>query len=173
MILHLRRLAAGSILGWLLLTFAMAANAADLPAPAGTVILRVTGNIGATNGDRSAQFDRALLERLGNSTIRTSTPWTEGVQVFEGVRIPDLLKTVQARGRTARFKALNDYEVEIPIDELQRYGVLLALKHNGEYMSIREKGPLWLIYPVDAYPELRVHTTANKMIWQIQSIEIR
>ena len=59
-----------------------------------------------------------------------------------------------AEGTAVHATALNDYAVTIPIDELRRYPVLLALKMNGQYLKIMDKGPIWIVYPRDQYREL-------------------
>ena len=60
-----------------------------LEAPKGPVILIMDGAIAISNeaGGR-ALFDREMLERMGTTTVVTTTPWTEGVPKFEGVFAP-------------------------------------------------------------------------------------
>jgi hypothetical protein len=52
---------------------AAGATAGTLETPAGAVILTVTGTIENQNGDGSAMFDRAMLERIGTTTMTTVT----------------------------------------------------------------------------------------------------
>ena len=40
--------------------------------------------------------------------------------------------------------ALNDYSTEIPIKDFKEFATIIALKRDGEYMSVREKGPLFI-----------------------------
>ena len=68
--------------------------------------------------------------------------------------------------------ALNNYKVEIPIDDASRYAVLLATRLDGEPMSVRDKGPLLVIYPFDAHPELRSAVYYSRSAWQLRSIEV-
>lgn len=143
-----------------------------LPKPAGKVILRVEGAIQSTNDGETAAFDRAMLEALGTRTLRTTTPWTEGVVTFEGVLARDLLAVVGARGSAVRAEALNDYAVEIPVSDFTRYDVLLALKMNGRTMRVRDKGPIWIIYPRDAHPELNTLQANAKWVWQLHRIRV-
>ena len=166
----LGRLAAGLLV---LVTLAgMPAGAAEtLPTPKGAVILTVSGKISATNAQGRADFDRAMLEGLGKATIKTSTPWTEGAPTFEGVPLARLLEAVGATGTTLRAVALNDYKSALPAKDAD-LGVLLALKMNGEPMRVRDKGPIWIIYPLDQNPALRNKTTHSRMVWQIKSIVV-
>src|SRR6266700_3366257 len=69
-------------------------GAASLPKPADKPILTVTGKISVTNKDGAAQFDRAMLEALGETSFSTSTPWYDGPRKFEGVPLAKLLDAV-------------------------------------------------------------------------------
>jgi hypothetical protein len=139
-----------------------------LPKPAGPVILTVTGSI----DHQRAEFDAAMLEGIGTGRIQTSTPWTDGRPVFEGVPVRDLLARVGAHGTTVTVVALNEYRMQIPISDFAKYPVLLAMKMNGETLRIRDKGPLWLVYPQDEYPELQNKPTQAKWVWQIKEMRI-
>jgi len=160
------------ILALLLALLPMPAAAAALPPPTGPVILTVSGRIAHTNGAGGAAFDRAMLERLGLASLTTSTPWTEGVPTFTGVPLGALLSAVGAAGATLEVIALNDYKAEVPAADAAK-GALLALDMNGAPMRIRDKGPAWLVYPLDQDRSLRSNETKAKMVWQITRIVVR
>jgi hypothetical protein len=124
-------------------------------------------------GGEPRDFDRATLEGLGTAKVLTTTPWTEGVQEFEGVLLRTVLNTSGRRGTVAFMKALNEYKIELPLQDAEKWPVLLAMKRNGKYMPVRDKGPLWVIYPIDDDPVLRSPAVADRMIWQLRSIEVR
>lgn len=149
------------------------ASAGDLPAPTGDVILTVSGNIANTNGNGRARFDRAMLESLGTTVLETSTYWTDNVVRFDGVLARRVVAAVGGKGKIAIATALNDYKIEIPLSDFSRYDVLLALKMNGEYMRVRDKGPIWIVYPVDQHPELDNELIRNRWIWQLSKLEIQ
>jgi hypothetical protein len=120
-----------------------------------------------------AQFDRAMLEGLGLQTIETTTPWHTGVVKFEGVSLAKLMKEVGAKGDRAVAVALNDYRSEIPLEDFTKYNVILALKRNGEYMPVRDKGPLFIVYPYDSDSELKSQKYYSRSAWQVTRIEIK
>lgn len=132
-------------------------------------ILTVTGAI--ANGE--ARFDRAALEALGLVEIRTSTEWTEGRPVFRGPRLAAVLDAVGAEGDTLRAVALNDYAVEIPAADARRFDVILALAQDGAPLSVRQKGPIWIIYPRDDDAALRNRIYNSRSIWQLKAIDVR
>jgi hypothetical protein len=149
-----------------------ARTAEGLPQPSGPVVLEVTGNIRSTNGDRVARFDRQMLEALGTSKLKTSSAWTVGKPEFEGVLARDLLDLVGAEGTSVTASALNDYVVTLPLEELRRYPVVLALRMDGEYLKIKDKGPIWIVYPRDQHKELQDSLTDKRWIWQLYNIRV-
>ncbi|MFO5972133.1 oxidoreductase, partial [Pseudomonas aeruginosa] len=71
-----------------------------------------------------------------------------------------------------RVLALNDYSAIIPYSDLDSYQPILAYRRNGAYMAIRERGPLFIIYPMARYPELRNQVYYNRTVWQVSSITL-
>ncbi len=160
------------VAGLALIALAGAAGAGDLGRPAGKVILTISGNIENTNAGERAEFDRTMLEALGISELTVETAWTDGRPTFSGVLGSRILDAVGARGDEIVARAINDYQVTIPISDLRRYPILFALKQDGRYMRVRDQGPIWVIYPRETYPELDNEETKHKWIWQLSSIHI-
>lgn len=146
--------------------------AASLPQPSGHVVLTVEGAIRDRNADAGARFDMAMLRRLPQTTLRTATPWSTGPQSFDGVLIRDLLAALGAGGSTLNARALNDYAVAIPIADAARYRVLVAHSRNGAEMTVRDRGPLWIVYPLDDHAELRSPEFHARMIWQLAGLTV-
>lgn len=113
----------------------------------------------------------ADLEKLPTTKIVTKTPFLPGAVTFEGVLLRDLLKAAKLSAPVLEMTALNDYRVEVPAGDAEKYDVIVAYKVDGKYMRVRDKGPFWLIYPMDQFSELQDEATATKMIWQIKSID--
>jgi len=149
------------------------ARAAELPQPAGPVILTVSGRITTFNEGQEARFDRPMLENLGMTSLRTQTPWYEGPVTFEGVLMAKLMDVLGASGTKLLAYALNDYVSEIPIEDFKRYGTLLALKRDGAYMPVRDKGPLFIVYPYDTDQELRSQRFYGRSAWQVAKMVIQ
>jgi hypothetical protein len=156
-----------------------AAAAADRPAlevPEGRVMLEITGAIAQGNGGVGApvvaRFDRAMLDALPQRETVTGTPWHEGPQRFVGPTIAALLQAVGAQGSRLRVIAVNDYSAELPMEDVLSLPVILASRQNGEPMSLRGKGPLFVIYPFDEVPGLLNETTLSRSVWQVRAIEV-
>jgi hypothetical protein len=147
------------------------ALAEELAVPVDAIVLTVSGDIAVTNNTRSAQFDLAMLEALEKTEIKTSTIWTEGEQTFEGVSLAALVERLGIEGDTLRATAINDYAVEIPITDAIEGRALVAYRMNGKPMSVREKGPLWIVYPFDLNADFRTEVIYTRSIWQLDRIE--
>ena len=65
------------------------------------------------------------------------------------------------------FPALAQVQAEDPRLSWEQSETSLALM-NGEQMSIREKGPFWVIYPMSEHAELREPAYNDRLIWQLR-----
>lgn len=169
----LPRRAFGMLLGGLAVPpAAWPARADALPAPKGRVILTISGRIRVLNSAASALFDRDMLEALGTTSFRTKTPWYDDPVEFEGVRMDRLMDRVGAAGTTVVATSLNDYMTEIPVSDFARFGTILALKRNGNYMPVRDKGPLWIVYPFDSDTLLGRPPYTSRSAWQVRQLVV-
>lgn len=159
--------------GGIVMSSIHAIAAQSLRRPKGKIICTVSGAIQQVNADNCADFDHTMLDELPKSEIRTVTPWNTAITHFAGPRLRTLLDTVGAKGSVCRMFALNDYQVDIPVEDADRYSPILALTQNGNPLSVRERGPIWLMYPFDAYPEIRTTAMLDRPIWQLRRIEVR
>lgn len=110
--------------------------------------------------------------REGWPGFATSTIWTDGTATYSGVLLRDFLLAVGATGDTVTLTALNDYQITIPAADALEDGPLLAYLSDGKPMSVRDKGPVWLIYPFDDDPAYQNEQTFSRSIWQLNRIEI-
>ncbi|MBL8696748.1 MAG: molybdopterin-dependent oxidoreductase [Alphaproteobacteria bacterium] len=144
-----------------------------LEAPKGQVILTVTGAISRTNAARTARLDLAQLDAIDRSGFTTGTPWHNEKVSFEGVRGDALLKALGASGTEVIATALNDYAAALPIDDFLKHKLLIANRVNGKTMTVREKGPLWIVYPYDSAPDLNTGVFHGRSVWQLAKLEVR
>lgn len=151
---------------------ATSAIAQDIAAPQGDAILTVTGDIAVTNVGDALIFDRETLAALGTETFETTTIWTDGLHSFEGVSLKTLTDLVGAEEGNLFATAINDYTVEIPVSDAAENGPIIAFLMDGEQMSVRDKGPLWIIYPYDMSADYRTEIIFSRSIWQLDRIEV-
>ncbi|WP_313351318.1 hypothetical protein [Paracoccus sp. (in: a-proteobacteria)] len=107
--------------------------------------------------------------------ISTKTRWTEGVQHFRGPFLRDVLTSggmtrSDLAGRNLLMNALNDFGIVMPADDAWSYDPILAREMNGKLMRVRDKGPLWLVFPRDHRAELQNAVMDERWIWQLFEI---
>ncbi|SCY79837.1 molybdopterin-dependent oxidoreductase [Microvirga guangxiensis] len=155
-----------------LLAGSSAAQAAEtLPRPQGPVLLKVSGKIEQTNVDGEAHFDRQMLEALGKASFTTGSALTDKKQLFEGVSLRAVLERAGAKGSSMQASALNNYKIQIPLDDM-KYEPIIAMRVDGQVLKLRDKGPLWIVYPRDAYPELQAQIYDSRWIWQLNKLHV-
>lgn len=145
-------------------------------APRGRVLLTVSGAVSRPNvaeGPPRHQFDAEMIDALPVRTVRTHTPWHKGLVEFTGPSLADVLEAAGAQGQIAQMTAVNDYQVRMPLAEVLPHRPILARRANGVVLAVRDKGPLFLIFPFDDVAELRTDLYQSRSIWQLKDIEVR
>nr|WP_315183665.1 molybdopterin-dependent oxidoreductase [uncultured Albidiferax sp.] len=149
------------------------AAALALDKPAGKVVLTISGTVGQANSGTSAVFDMAMLEKLPQKTFTTQTPWYPKPVTFTGPLLRDVLAAAGAKGSKIVAVALNDYKTEIPFDDATKFDPIVAHLLDSKPMSIREKGPLFIVYPFDTSADLRTEMYYNRSAWQLSSLRVQ
>lgn len=149
---------------WLVLlplTFVSSASRAD------DIILTVSGPSG------SVELDAAAVAALPARETVTDTPWTEGKPVWSGPLLRDIfVKAGITAQDTVKVTALNDYAVTMPAADAFAIDVILATTRDGKLLSIRNKGPLFIIYPFAKDDALRTELIYGRSVWQVRRIEL-
>ncbi len=163
------RLVAGLAIG---VTFGFALPAHALEPAKGKVVLTISGNVGEKNTATAAVFDMAMIEKLPQRSFTTMTPWDKQPIKFTGPLLRDVLAAAKATGKTIKASALNDYQTSVPLDDAQKFDVILAHKMNDQDIPVKTKGPLFIVYPYDSKPELRSTVYYERSAWQLKSMAI-
>ena len=134
--------------------------------------LEVSGNIKNTTDPvkKSYLFTDKQLLAMPVQSITTSTSWTPQ-RKFEGIAVADILARVGAKGSTLTFYALNDYYIDVPLLDVEKYNMILASKRDGEMLTIRNFGPLFLVCLRDgAGREFTSPLYNSRFIWHVDWI---
>ena len=59
------------------------------------------------------------------------------------------------------------------MEDAQEHGVILARLLDDQPMPLRDKGPLFIMYPFDSQTKLRSSIYYSRSIWQLKSLDIR
>ena len=134
------------------------------------IILTVDGAIGK---GPSVTFTLAQLDALMQTDIKTKTPWHDGTHTFTGPTLRLVLDTAAATGTNITAHALNDYSADLPVDDADKYGVILATRMDGELLSVRDKGPIFIIYPYDSDSALQHDVYYTRSVWQVDKLTLK
>ena len=145
--------------------------------PTGRVLLTIKGKLAPANPDGTALFDAAMLAALPQHSITTHTPWHKGARKFTGPLLRDVLAaagvTPRSKGQLIDVLAINDYKVSLPLDDARRFDVVLARLMDDLPMALRDKGPLFIIYPFDADIQLRSNLYYSRSAWLVKALVLR
>jgi hypothetical protein len=151
-----------SIVYALILTFTLTGSALSAE-----LSLRWVGTDGAVQ--KEMVLDLAGLDQLPQRELATSTPWTTGKQVFTGPGLADLA-ALGPESAFATVKALNDYQADVPAEDWATLNPVVASRINAKEPPIYDKGPFWLVYPVDQLPVPLPQVYLSRMVWQINAV---
>lgn len=142
------------------------------PKLSGPVLLTVDGDISIPNHGNNAIFDRAMLDELTQREFATSTIWTQDVKVFSGPTLQGILDYVGAGPGDIRANALNNYSSYLRRTEVTQDTPIIATRIDGMPFPVREKGPLWIVFPYDRHPSFRSELIYAMSVWQLESLTI-
>lgn len=151
----------------------LAGPSGALETPRGAVVLTLMGRLRMPNQGERAVFDMPMLEAMPQREVLTRTPWYSSERKFTGPLLRDVLAAAGAKGERIRAVAINDYRVDIPFDDAMRYDVVMARLLDDKPMAVRDKGPLFLMYPFDKHPELRNAVYFSRCAWQLKALEVQ
>lgn len=106
----------------------------------------------------------------GDDAPSEGTSLWSRVKTFFGAGEPD--PSLIANGPQLRMIAANDYSVMMPCSEIGVEIPIVANRIDGEPFSVRDKGPLWVVFPYDASPNYRTEPVYAYSIWQLVDIEV-
>ncbi|GEM_PF-3204633 len=89
------------------------------------------------------------ISKLPQTTLTINDPYSKNKEIaFEGIYLSKLFDLYAKKSATKiEVIAINDYKVIIDIDFVRREKMLLAIKGDGKYLSVREKGPARIVIP--------------------------
>lgn len=169
------QVAMSSFLAWVwaasLCLAAPLAHALDKPAD--KVVLTISGQVSVVNDGKAAAFSMDMLGKLPQHTVSTKSPWYPAGAAFTGPLLRDVLAAAGAKGSKITAVALNDYKTTIPFEDALKHEVILARLMNGKPMPVRDKGPLFIVYPLDSKPELQSQVYYNRSAWQLSRLIVQ
>ena len=113
------------------------------------------------------------LLAMDQFSVFTENGFVDGLVEFTGPLARDVVALLDgAEVETLTLTAVNDYSVDIPMSDMLDYDVIFALTQNGERLSVRDKGPIWVIYPMTDNVELQDRVYNDRLIWQLVKVNV-
>lgn len=144
-----------------LLTFAVSTAAADVLFK----LIKLDGS--------SVDVTYQDMDKAGRIDLKTKLVSLEGEHVANGPLMRDLLTYFGATGQSVDMAALDGARIEIPVSDFHTYDAILATDVNGKRLSVRERGPAWLVYPLTDNPELDNPVYEMRSLWQVKTITMK
>lgn len=145
-----------------------ASKVQQIPKPAGKVVLAVKGVASGNSGAHLTKLDLRTIKSLPSVTLRVDEPFVKTKMSFTGVRLSELLAVTGVPRSSGRIymHALDDYHVTFSRQDLVSSGALLATSADGAAMSLKEGGPIRVVFPGDS----RVAGNTDNWIWSLDRI---
>ena len=113
-----------------------------------------------------------FLKSLPQRSFVTKTPYYKDAVKFTGPLLRDVLAAAKVKGELMNAIALDDYQIKIPFSDAMDFDVILAHQINGETLTPKNKGPLFIVYPLDSKPELQTVRVYERMVWQLKALRV-
>ena len=129
------------------------------------------GLISTTNDGDSLRLGTDTLDQLGVLGVGMYEPWVKKQLSFQGIWLADLLRVagVEESATHVRLIALDDYEVDLTMAEVDEGGIFLATKtESGAPLPIEEGGPTRIVF-MDG---VKAGENAGQWIWSLKELEL-
>jgi len=130
---------------------------------------------GQTGTGKDVRLKLADLEPLATTRVRTTVATDvadKKVVEFRGVRLQDLLERAGMAPGVSEVTcvAFDAYRATVPVEDIRRYPILLALERDGQPIPRKQGGPLCLVFPESDHKELRARYTDKFWAWYVTHV---
>ncbi len=134
--------------------------------------IRFAGKLSAEVDQRISVKD--LESQFTLQTVKLYNPWEKKSAEYTGIWLKDLLAQKAQSGVTSiSFKAIDDYRVKIDQATWQKYRILLVTRENGDYIGVRDKGPMRIVFPDYDASKKEYELNLPLWMWMISKIEFK
>lgn len=137
-----------------------------------TSVLAEDLKVTSEDGEVLATFDLKSFEALGIEEVETTTPWTDGVNTFEGVSIKKILAEAGVGGRNLTGHSMDDYAANLSAEVIEAFDPIIATRMNGNLMDIENKGPFWIMFDFDDMPPSTSIEIQSLAVWHLNELEV-
>lgn len=112
------------------------------------------------------------LQALPQYEMKVKTPWTTDSHIYKGPYLEDVFALAGIEGNRLTMFALDHYRVSFDFQRIKKYKPILALQVDGELLTIRSKGPIWVMLPLDDFKALGEAIYQDYLVWQLVKIDV-
>lgn len=117
-------------------------------------------------------FSAAALSELGQQTVQVAYPEGGDRHTFSGPLLRDVIAHTGPSGSIVTVTALDGYQRDIELSRIQEHDVILAIRMEGDALSIGGFGPAMIVWPRDT-DEALADMDDSDWVWGVFSIEVR
>lgn len=128
--------------------------------------------IRSADGKTSVAITAEVIEKAGSVTYKTILPGTDGEELHE-VRGPLMQALLDHAGIDAAEYtaiALDNYEIDVPAEDFKKHGAIAAVEVDGKPLTVRDKGPAWIVYPASDNAVLTDPIYESRSVWQLTEL---
>ena len=106
--------------------------------------------------------------------LNVYNPYEKRSDLYKGIFLDQLVRHYAKEGITSvTLKAIDDYEITISKESWTKHRIMLSTQVNGDYISIKKKGPLRIVCP-DVKPKTQAYKDLLPIwVWMITKIEFK
>lgn len=148
--------------GLALLSFVNAGQAAD-----------TLFQIRSSTGGAAFAVTEEVIRKAGLHEYQAVLTATDGTpKRASGALLRDLIAAAGFKGSRVWATALDGYRMDLPMAEIMAVDVLAATALDGVPLSVRDRGPVWLVYPSVDHPEFRDPVHEARSVWQVKELVV-
>jgi hypothetical protein len=127
-----------------------------------------------TQSQETLLVTNEMMDALPQESFNTSTIWNEGINTYSGPSLRSVLDLIATSDhiKVIRLTAANDYVIDIPVHMIGQHQPILTTRINDTALSLRQKGPVWLMFPFDSDPSYQSARHKARAVWQLIRIDV-
>ncbi len=114
---------------------------------------------------------KALEADFTLQTVEIYNPWEKRKEIYTGIWVTDLIKKYGQGAHSLTLTAIDNYQVTLKDEDWQNLRILLATKVNGQYIDVKNKGPMRVVFPDYNAADKRYELSLPKWLWMIKQLE--
>lgn len=113
---------------------------------------------------------KALETNFTLHTIEVYNPWEKRREVYSGIWVSELIKQYGPSAKSLTLTAIDSYQTTLNDEEWQSFRIMLVTKVNGQYIDVKNKGPMRIVFADYDAADNRYELSLPKWMWMIKQL---